>query len=244
LKKETDLLERQDEARFDPIYNGKADQYYELVSREDVEGNLPAALWDIADFNGKTVVELGAGTGRVTRIVAARAGTVLAYDRSPHMLDRARAVLAAELGRNVSLALADNRAVPLPPETADIVVEGWSFGYTVNRSPDGWQTAAAELMAEVTRLLKPGGTAIVIETLGTGHRSPVTFGGGLGAFYHWLETERGFSHRWIRTDYLFETERKARELVEFFFGSMVDHDILPAGQVRVPECTGLWWKKD
>jgi ubiquinone/menaquinone biosynthesis C-methylase UbiE len=237
------VAEPQEESRFDPIYAGKAEQYHQLVSREDVDGTLPAALWDIADFAGKAVVELGAGTGRVTRIVAARAGRVLAFDRSPHMLERARAALAAELGRNVSLSVADNRAIPLPPAAADIVLEGWSFGYTVNRSQDGWRSAAEALLGEVARLLKPGGTAILIETLGTGHRTPVSFGGSLGSFYGWLEGERGFAHRWIRTDYLFETVRKARELVEFFFGSMVDHDVLPSGQVRVPECTGLWWKK-
>ena len=237
------MIEPREESRFDPIYNGKAEQYHELVTREDVDGNLPAALWEIADFQGKTVVELGAGTGRVTGIVAARAARVLAYDRSLHMLDRARSALAAELGRNVSLALADNRAIPLSPATADIVIEGWSFGYTVNRAPEGWRAAAEALVAETVRLLKPGGTALIIETLGTGHRSPASLGGSLGSFYHWLERENGYSHRWIRTDYLFETERKARELVEFFFGSMVEHDILASGQVRVPECTGLWWKK-
>ena len=42
--------------------------------------------------------------------------------------------------------------------------------------------------------------------------------------------------------YLFESRARARELVEFFFGEMVDHEVLPSGEVVVPECTGIWWK--
>jgi ubiquinone/menaquinone biosynthesis C-methylase UbiE len=228
---------------FDSIYNAKAAEYHELVRREDADAHLPAALNEIADFTGKTVVELGAGTGRVTKIVASAAARVLAFDRSTHMLDRARQYLAGELARNVSLAAAENDAVPLPAGYADIVIEGWSFGHAVTESEAGWQERADILLAETMRLLKQGGTAILIETLGTGARTPSPPGAVLPRFYAWLEQERGFSARWIRTDYLFESVDKARELVEFFFGSMGEHEGHPDGSVLVPECTGLWWRR-
>jgi ubiquinone/menaquinone biosynthesis C-methylase UbiE len=231
------------DALFDQIYAARAHDYHELVSREDVEGNLPRALREIADFSGKTVIELGAGTGRVTSILAPLAGRVLAFDRSPHMLERARAYLSEQPRCNVLLAEADSLAVPLPDSSAEVLVEGWSFGHSVSREAGDWKKAAEEILAESLRLVKPGGTLILIETLGTGCRTPRPPGPSLPLFFSWLEDEHGFALKWIRTDYLFESLEKARELVEFFFGQMVEHDALPSGQVVVPECTGIWWKR-
>jgi len=113
----------------------------------------------------------------------------------------------------------------------------------VSSSPEGWQAAAAALVGETMRLLRPGGTAILIETLGTGFRTPAPQGAALARFYAWLEKEQGFSATWTRTDYRFESLEKAKELVEFFFGAMVEHETLPSGEALVPECTGLWWKR-
>ena len=227
--------------RFLSIYENRAAAYHELVSCEDTRGNLSAALREIVDFGGKTVVELGAGTGRVTAIVAPVAGRVMAFDRSRHMLDRAATALSGF--RNVSLAAAENLSVPLPDGSADVVIEGWSFGHGITSAGAAWKTAAERLWGETMRLLAAGGTAILIETLGTGFRTPTPPGELLAAFYAWLEREQGCEKKCIRTDYLFESLAKARELVEFFFGAMVDHEIVPSGQVVVPECTGIWWRK-
>ena len=231
------------DAHFDRIYEARAHDYHELVSREDMQGNLPRALQEISDFRGKTVIELGAGTGRVTRILSRMAGRVLAFDRSPHMLEHARAYLSEEVRRNVRLAEADNLAVPLPDSSAEILVEGWSFGHSVSRDGGNWRKAAEGVLAESLRLVKPGGSLILIETLGTGCRAPHPPGPTLPLLFSWLQKERGFTLKWIRTDYLFESLAKARELVEFFCGPMGEHEVLDSGQVVVPECTGLWWKQ-
>jgi ubiquinone/menaquinone biosynthesis C-methylase UbiE len=227
--------------RFIPIYASRAEDYHELVMREDAHGNLPVALREIVHFTGTTVVELGAGTGRVTGMLAPIAGRVMAFDRSRHMLDQAAEYLSGF--RNVSFAVANNLSVPLPDGSADIVVEGWSFGHSVTTAGAGWEKAAEGLIAETMRLLVPDGTAIIIETLGTGCRAPSPPGELLPLFYSWLVEREGFENRWIRTDYLFESISRARELVEFFFGAMVEHEVLPSGQVAVPECTGIWWRR-
>jgi ubiquinone/menaquinone biosynthesis C-methylase UbiE len=231
------------DAHFDQVYSTRAQDYHELVSREDMDGNLGRTLRELVDFGGKTVIELGAGTGRVTRILAPLAGRVLAFDRSSHMLEQARVFLSEEIRRNkVLLAEADNLAVPLPDSSAEILVEGWSFGHSVSREGAGWKKAAEEVLAEGLRLVKPGGALILIETLGTGCGAPCPPGPSLPLFFSWLQEELGFAMKWIRTDYLFESVEKARELVEFFFGQMVEHEVRASGQVVVPECTGIWWK--
>jgi ubiquinone/menaquinone biosynthesis C-methylase UbiE len=234
---------RDNDEHFDPIYSERARDYHELVIREDADGRLPAALAEIVELPGKTVVELGAGTGRVTALLSTTAAKVLAFDRSPAMLEVARGFLAGTPGGAVTFAAADNRSVPLADGSADVVVEGWSFGHTICLADERWKEAAAGIIGESMRLLRLGGTLLLIETLGTGLRSPQAPGPILPLFFSWLENTRGFAHRWIRTDYTFESMEKAQELVPFFFGQMVDHEVLPSGQVSVPECTGLWWKR-
>jgi len=228
---------------FELVYARHAVEYHELVTSEDREGNLSRALSKVVSFKGKTVVELGAGTGRVTAIMAREAAKVLAFDRSRAMLDQAAQTISRAGLANVTFAEADNRAVPLADGIADIVIEGWSFGHTVSVVRDTWRNAAEELLRESERLLKPGGTLIIIETLGTGRKMPQAPGEILPVFYGFLEKQLGFGATWIRTDYRFPSLVEARRLIEFFFVVMVDYDVTEGGQVIVPECTGLWWRK-
>jgi ubiquinone/menaquinone biosynthesis C-methylase UbiE len=235
-------MNESEKSRFELIFNRHAEEYHQLVAAEDWQENLPPALGEIASFKGKTVVELGAGTGRVTMIVAPWAGKVLAFDASQHMLDKAVSNAQSRGLTNVSFSVCDNRAVPLPDAIADIVIEGWSFGYTISRAQSQWQNEADALLAECTRLLRTGGMLIVIETLGTGFRMPAAPGRVLPLFYGYLEKQLGFTSRWVRTDYRFPSLAQARRLVELFFGQMVEYDVVAGRQVVVPECTGIWWK--
>ncbi len=236
-------IEEKADPHFDLIYARHAAEYHELVSCEDWQGNLPRALREVTSFAGRTVVELGAGTGRITLLVAPWCAKVLAFDRSQHMLDQAASNASVRGVRNVTFAVAENAAVPLPEGTADIVIEGWSFGHTVSHAADGWRPAAEALLTESTRLLKKGGPLILVETLGTGVRMPEAPGPVLPVFYGLLEKQLGFAERWIRTDYRFASLAEARRLVELFFGEMVDYELAENGRVIVPECTGIWWTK-
>ncbi len=227
---------------FDLIYSRHAGEYHELVCFEDWQGNLPRALDAATSLTGATVVELGAGTGRLTALVASRCARVLAFDASQHMIDQAQSNARARGLRNVSFGLADNRAVPLPDGTADVVIEGWSFGHTVSLAEAGWRGVAEELLSESTRLLKQRGMLVIIETLGTGRRMPDAPGSVLPVFYGFLERQLGFAARWVRTDYRFPSLGEARRLVELFFGRMFDYDLGEKGEVIVPECTGIWYR--
>ena len=89
--------------------------------------------------------------------------------------------------------------------------------------------------------LAPGGTAIVIETLGTGHVTPFDPPPGLAAYYALLEQVFGFTRSWIRTDYEFASADDAERLVGFFFGEEAARAL--GGQRTLPECTGLWTRQ-
>ena len=83
-------------------------------------------------------------------------------------------------------------------------------------NPETWQEELAKVMREIRRLLRPGGTILLIETLGTGFETPHP-PQHLLEYYAYLK-EAGFQQAWIRTDYRFESLEKAQELARFFFG--------------------------
>lgn len=227
---------------FKHIYHNHAAQYDRMVAREDVHGNLFAALNQIQSPYGQTVVELGAGTGRVTRLMSVMARRVFAFDIAPPMLAIARDMLRLTGMTNWRLATADNRTVPLPSNCADIAIQGWSFGHAVGWYPDTWQQEVGLMLAEMQRVVKPGGMIILLETLGTGIKQPQPPSPGLGDLYRWWEHTHGFQHRWIRTDYQFASVQEADDLTRFFFGDELADHIRTENLTILPECTGIWWK--
>jgi ubiquinone/menaquinone biosynthesis C-methylase UbiE len=224
------------------IYRTKAAQYDRLVAREDFQRNLWPALNQIRTYDGLDVVELGAGTGRLTCMLAPVAKSILAIDIAPHMLGVARAKLSAADLDNWVLTVADNRCVPVRDQCADVSIAGWSLGHFTAWCSHTWRDEIDRALAQMWRILRPGGTGILLETLGTGEETPRPPHPTLAAFYAFLENERGFSSKWVRTDYRFESATEAQTLVRFFFGDELANRVAQSRAVRVPECTGVWWK--
>lgn len=227
---------------FQDIYTNKAAQYEAMIAREDYQDNLLPALAAILPLGGLDVVEFGAGTGRLTRLLAPTVNSIRAYDASQHMLDKARETLQQTDASNWSLDVADNHALPTANNSADLVIEGWSFGHAVGWHPDTWRDEIGRALTEMKRILRPGGTAILLETLGTGSETPTPPTPGLAELYAWWQSEQGFNHQWIRTDYQFASVAEADELTRFFFGDDLADRIVREGLVILPECTGIWWR--
>jgi ubiquinone/menaquinone biosynthesis C-methylase UbiE len=222
------------------IYNQRAEQYELLVAREDYRGNILHALVEIHPFEGHSVVELGAGTGRLTRILAPLVKDIWLFDISHHMLEIA--VRALETGGEMEwgLAVADHRNLPLKDGIADVVISGWSVRYLALWSEEGWRREVWEALREMERVLGRKGMIILLETEGTGYEQPEA-PEKLRGYYEYLE-EEGFSRKWIRTDYEFESLEEAKELMGFFFHEEMATRVEEEKWVRVPECTGIWWK--
>lgn len=220
------------------IYQSFADRYEALVRREDYEKNLLPAILAVSNLKGKEIIELGAGTGRLTCLIAPLTGRLTAADLSMHMLTLGRERLTDQ--HPCSFNLANHLALPYPANTADILIAGWSFCYAAIDAEENWQASLEKALGEAARVLRPNGTLILIESLGTGFEQP-NKPQVLVDYLAYLETH-GFQTTWIRTDYLFKDRAEAEDLTQFFFGD----DPLPMweaeGGVIVPECTGLWWK--
>jgi len=237
------LAERQYDTMTDyrKIYRSEAAQYDRLIEREDYQGNLLPAMQKLIRLEGLKVVESGAGTGRLTCMLAPEADSILAMDRSVHMLDAAREHLAALEKSNWSLAACDHRQIPAPNKCADLVVSGWSVAYLTEEGGTNWREEVDQALREMERVLKPGGLILLLETLGTGFEQPNP-PEHLEPYLEYLE-EIGFERHWLRTDYRFESLEEAEELCGFFFGRELAEKVREKEWVVLPECTGIWSRK-
>jgi ubiquinone/menaquinone biosynthesis C-methylase UbiE len=223
------------------IYEGEAGRYERLVAREDHEGNILPAIAAIQPLEGIDVVELGAGTGRLTRLLAPRARSVRAFDASAAMLDVARDLLTRDgSSSNWQLDVAEHRALPAADASADLVIGGWTICYAAIWSKGDWKADLDAVLAEMLRVLRPGGSIVILETLGTGFETPHP-PAELEAYFARL-SELGFKQKWIRTDDRFASPEEAAELTRFFFGDALATKLAESGAATLPECTGVWWK--
>lgn len=227
---------------FKTIYATRADAYEAMVAKEDYQGNLLKALQGIRPFHNQHVVEFGTGTGRFACLLAPIVAHIHACDGSAHMLGVAERKLRAGGWQNWQLHHADNTRLPLPDQCADIALEGWSFAHARGWFPDSWQQEIGQMIAEMQRVLKPGGTFILLETLGTGYEQPTPPNPHLAELYAWWEESYQLNHTWIRTDYLFNSPEEAANLTRFFFGDELADRILADRLTILPECTGIWWQ--
>ena len=229
--------------RFAHVYQHRAADYDRLVSREDYHERLPHALARACAPAGLDVVETGAGTGRLTRLLAPAARRIHAFDASRAMLDVAAAHLRRAGCANACLGLADHRALPLPARCADLALEGWSFGHLAERHPDRWRAEVQRAVAELRRVVRPGGTVVLVETLGTGRTEPRPPSEALARMYTELTVGQGFAATWLRTDYRFASVAEAEALTRMFFGDELADRVAREGSSDLAECTGIWWRR-
>ncbi len=223
---------------FRKIYQQHADLYDRLVRREDFEGNLSRALAQSLPGGELRVAELGAGTGRLTEILAPSARWVTAFDAALPMLNLAQQKLSESRVANCRLAVAENSALPLADASVDLAAAGWSIGHITGWYPDDWEMRIKQVLAEMERVILPGGSLLIVETLGTGVEEPAPPPSLLN--YYSLLKASGFDRQSIRTDYRFSTREEAEELLGFFFGNELAAEAKRRGGLVLPECTGLW----
>jgi SAM-dependent methyltransferase len=121
--------------------------------RRDTYGDLFGA-WALGAIaaRGRSVVDLGCGTGWLTEILAQQASRVVGVDSSPEMLEAARrrtahlANVEVRAGELTRLALADGRF--------GLALMGFALTYV----PEAWTA-----VGEAVRVLAPGGDLVVID---------------------------------------------------------------------------------
>lgn len=93
----------------------------------DPEGAEIRAIDRLIDLTDRSIIEIGAGDGRLTWRLARRAKSVLAIDPNERDLARARAALTPELQRRVRFDASDATTYRFPRERFDVAVLSWSL---------------------------------------------------------------------------------------------------------------------
>src|SRR5215207_10705817 len=151
------------------IYQSEGDRYETLISREDHQGNILRAIDEILNVDGLDVLDLGAGTGRLTLLLAPRVKFIWAFDTSAEMLRVCRKRLLESELSNWHADVVDHRSLPVEAQSADLVVSGWSVSYLAVWNQEDGQAELDKWLSEMKRVLRKDGTIILFESLGTGN---------------------------------------------------------------------------
>jgi SAM-dependent methyltransferase len=138
--------------RFAPNIGGHPDRY-ELENRAlDQAGHVLAAMRAIAPWAGRTIVDLGCGTGYWLGRYSAEAAQVIGIEPDPELRAAARRAALPLPGAEVLAGSAEH--MPLGDRTADVVHARFAYFF-----PPGTDAG----LAEVLRVLRPGGHLVVVD---------------------------------------------------------------------------------
>ncbi|HEV2444246.1 MAG TPA: class I SAM-dependent methyltransferase [Steroidobacteraceae bacterium] len=123
------------------------------------ERRLRRRLLDLSGLRpGESVIDVGCGTGTLAILAkknTGEAGKVFGVDASPEMLARARSK-AVRAGIDVSFELAAAQALPFADFSFDLALSTMMLHHL-------GRVARRELAAELRRVIRPGGRALVVD---------------------------------------------------------------------------------
>ena len=133
-------------------------------------------LRNMADFNGKTVLDIGSGTGRLALVAAEQAGVVFAVEPVGNLRRYIQGKAQAQGFGNVYTIDGVITAIPFPDGFADITMTGHVYG----------DQPEAEYL-EMKRVTKPGGMVLLCP--GTSLNEIAAHEYLLSQDFHWAEFE-------------------------------------------------------
>jgi SAM-dependent methyltransferase len=134
---------------------------YEIENRAlDPGGHVLAAMRRLAPWGGRTLVDLGCGTGFWLAGYATDAARVIGIEPDPLLRDRATARIRGVPGTEVVAGSAEH--LPLADRSVDVVHARFAY-FLAPGSADGPAPDARPGLAEVMRVLRPGGSLVVVE---------------------------------------------------------------------------------
>lgn len=142
--------------------SGEADRLIRVLEEGDATPGWAELRRTWLDFSsvrsGDRVLDVGCGTGVVTRDLAQRVGhqgRVVGIDPSTRLIEEAlRRAEEEGLKDRIEFRCADGAALPFPDGYFDLVVASAVFGHVPN---------GMEVLTEMVRVARPGGTVLAFE---------------------------------------------------------------------------------
>lgn len=144
--------ERFPDYRFSPNIGGHPEVYQIENEAFERAGHVLGALRSLAPWAGKTIVDLGCGTGFWLARYAADAAEVIGIEPDPRGRVQAEAAAAALPSARVLAGSAEHTG--LPDSSVDVVHARFAYFF-----PPGADAG----LAEVLRVLRPGGRLIMVD---------------------------------------------------------------------------------
>ncbi|MBR6089596.1 MAG: class I SAM-dependent methyltransferase [Anaerolineaceae bacterium] len=193
------------------IYNKQKKVFLDISSHEDPQGKLKSFLLSNFSFDGKRILEAGAGAGRITDYYIDRAGSVILTDANKPMVD----ILTKKYGAGNNAAAVRCLHKDLKKQfsgTFDIFLCAFSFGY-------GLEPEIRDYDSYLEKILPAARQHIIIECT------------GIYDMYDCLDPEtilfdqaleRRFQKKEILTDFVFPSPEQAYEAAGILFPAVAE----------------------
>ena len=222
--------------RFAPNIGGHPASYQLENEAVDRAGHVLQAMRTLAPWSGRTIVDLGCGTGYWLRRYAAEAGRVLGVEPDPDLRAVARAAVAdwasAQLS-SVEVVAGSAEHLPLPDRSVDVVHARFAYFF-----PPGAEAG----LAEVLRVLRPGGHLIAVDNdyrwgefsrllAASAKQPPLRTAATVDAWWR----DRGATRSEVRSELRFSGRAELSAVLHIEFPA----DVAASWLRRHPDATGL-----
>ena len=199
---------------------GARPDLYELENEAlDPDGLVLAAMRELAPWAGRTLVDLGCGSGYWLPGYAAEAATVIGVEPDPALVP-----LAAARHPKAEVLPGSAEHIPLGDASVDVVHARFAYF---------WAPHCAAGLAEVRRVLKPGGALVVVDN---DHRAG-EFAGLLRAA---AEAGQGYGDNADVTDAWWAERGASRTEVMSRWQFRSREDFEAVLRLEFPEVAGRW----
>jgi ubiquinone/menaquinone biosynthesis C-methylase UbiE len=202
----------------------------------DPDGRIAAAMRSVCDWAGRTVLDLGCGSGYHLPHWASTAAAVVGVEPHPPLVALARRRVRRLT--NVTVLAGTAQQVPLPDASVDVVQARWAYFFGPGCEPG---------LVELDRVVRRGGTAFVIDN----DAARSTFGGWFRRDHPAIDpdaVERFWSlHGWTRIPvdmrWSFASRTDLEAVVRIELSPEVAEAALSSHTgTEVDYAVNVWWK--